>query len=322
MVSKNGLSILLRDDTLTEIKASIRQEAKNAKDEANDNRIDPDKWQAEADRLCALAERIVMPDGGIDLFDYLPLTKAGKFPKNRNIVIAESKCGYGATWSGVTNDYPTAYKLQIRLFPAYANRSDWLAGKTMADTMIMAIGLFDAINKQVPVFDENGTPREIVVTRASYLKDDEIKAGRVYEEKSGTKYLCLDGLDMIMRYTEFDGPDDQVGTYYPNGFGVEQAHVYLRWTDALAKAVGPNAGVIDVIQAMDEKAKGTPLHAKLSQRANPRKFIREITTVFDPMLTKHVKITGTRNKDPYYKNKYVQYEYEIEPFKQTGAEPG
>ncbi|MBD5584089.1 MAG: hypothetical protein HDQ88_03330, partial [Clostridia bacterium] len=137
IVSNGKLTIMVLDDNLTDIRTKIKQEAINIKNEFNDKNIDPDAWQTEADRLCDLADRIVSPNSGIDIFEYLPLTKSGTFPKNKNVLIARSKCRWGATWCGASNDYPEVQNLAIRLVPAYDGVINWLHDNRLDDTMIM-----------------------------------------------------------------------------------------------------------------------------------------------------------------------------------------
>lgn len=323
-VSNGKLTILVLNDNLADIRTRIKQEAIDVKNELNDPNIDPDMWQAEADKLCGLAERIVSPDSGIDVFDYLPLTKSGNFPKNKNVLIAQSKCKWGATWTGASNDYPEVRNLSIRLVPAYDGLVNWLHNARMNDTMIMRVDLFDAVRKQEPIFDENGIPRKVVVAKAKYLKDSKVKPGRVYEEKSGTKYLCLDGLDLSFNYIHYIDENDMNGTRSKGYSLPRDKHYYIRWTNALAKAIGQNPSANDVIKVLAMKDNGEPIPDRLSQRENPRKFVRKVDTVFDPGTAHPETIVGKRAPTPYYGycGKYVQFEYKMRPWHQSETKDG
>lgn len=321
VVSNGKLAILVRDNDIKELLAQIRQDAIGLQSEYPD--IKPDEWQKEAERLCKLAMDIATGKLEINIFDYLPLTKSGDFPKNRNTLIAISKCGYGGRYDG----YIEVMKLQARLVPAFANENAWLQNIRMDNMMILDVSLYDASKKQEPVFDENGMPRKIVVTRATYLKDNQVLPGRVYETKTGMKFLCLDHCNYTSKFVSCDknGTPDQPKAKNFTSANVpyaERFFMYLRYTDALEKALGADTSYNHLMHVLANKKKD--IDEQISMRETPRKFVKEIKTLFDPTTIKPEKFRSPVIKDQYQSFTgsidYHFYEYEILPYTDKTSE--
>lgn len=322
MVSNGKLNIIVLNKNLSDICVHIYQEAVDLKTETGDTRIDPIVWQSETVRLCELAKRIVSPDSGINIFEYLPLTKSGDFPRNQNPLIADSKCGYGES-----TDYPVSRKLQMRLVPAFSDIDDWIANNRLNDTMILDIQIFDAVKKQEPIFNADGIPHKILITHAAYLKDDEISTGHIYEEKSGSKYLCITGCQ-FEAYHVWDNENSithpaahlpNMNTYTKTD-PLPDINIYIKWTNALEKAVGQDTSFNNIIREMAARDKTSSIHERLSMRENPRKFIREVAVLFDPKDIKPETIIGAKHKDPYCDRDEKRYKeqhfiYNILPYK-------
>ena len=302
LVSNGKLNIVLLHENLMDIRKTIYGYAERLKNSLVDTRINPLLWKAEVDRLCKLAEYIVSPESKLNIFEYLPLTKTGDFPKNQNILIATSKQGYGISYAGASSDYPVSQKLQIRLIPAYASDMDFIYDRRMNDTVIMKVDLFDAIRKQEPIFDENGKPHKVIVTRATYLKDAEILPGRVYEEKTGTQYLCITGCKFKANYLD----NGQVRWGYD--LGDPCMHTYIRWSKVLEKALGNDTSFNNIIRVMAARDKTSSIRDRLSIRENPRKFVKEVKVLFNSNTIRPESVIGAKYKDY---NGYHQYEYKI-----------
>lgn len=301
-VSNGCLTIILLNNDLDCIRSQIVKIAETAKLQSGNEKVDPKYWESEADRLCGLAESIVSPNTSVNIFDYINLTKSGDFPKNTNQLIADTKCVAGASYQGVSNRYPVIQRLQLRLVPAFLGEMNWLGNKRMENTMCLAIRMFDSSGKQVPVFDEKGIPHKVETARTKYLSNDEILPGCVYEEKSGAQFLCVTGC-------RFKETNVQKG--YSNDVCSPEMNWYIRYTKALDKDIESGASFNDVIRAMAAKDKSSSISKRLSCRENPRKFVKEVKVVFDPVHTKPETILGAAHKSPYYADEIDQYEYEI-----------
>lgn len=301
-VSNGKLTVVVMPENLKEVRATIRAEATTYK-LYDDPRIDPDEWVREAARLCRLAEDLVSPESKVNIFDFIELTKAGSFPKNKNQLVATSKCRVGATY-----EYPVSRTLQLRLVPAYNGLWNWLEDTRMEDTMILKVDTFDSVRKQEPIFDGNGVPHKVVVAKARYLKDDQIVPGRVYEEKSGTQFLCITGC-VVKDYTideetgkphVYSGKDHSVLFPDKNCHGEPWNH-YIRWTAALSKQVGRDTGYADILRALAAKDTArSQVNDKVSSRTCPRKFVREVCTLFDPADLTAETIVGKSYVDTWF----------------------
>ena len=307
-ISNGKLTIVVMTENLNDVCRHIRDEAVAWKQD-NESKVDPDVWQDEAKRLSELAERIVSPECDFNIFDFIDLTKSGNFPKNKNQLIATSKCLVSGTY-----DYPVARRLQLKLVPAYGDLWEWMEDIRLDDTMILKLDVFDSVRKQEPVFDEDGIPHKVVVTKASYLRDDQIVPGRIYEEKSGTQFLCITGC--AFKIFCVDNPTGKRDYLTKRPFASEKDHhgdpwyCYVRWTAALAKEVGSDTSYANILRALADKDNvDTAVFNRISSRITPRKFVREISTLFDPASIQPETIIGRAFKN--CRNVDKRWEYEI-----------
>ena len=149
--------------------------------------------------------------------------------------------------------------------------------------------------------------------------------GRIYEEKSGTKFVYLRHCNFRDRYISYPGEDAPEGTtdYQKKSDGIldtrpytEKYYVYVRWTNALAKALGDDTSFNHMLRVM--AAKKTDVYDQLSIRESPRKFVKEVQVLFDPTTIVPEKIRSPKREsftDYRGVTYYYQYEYEILPYK-------
>ena len=309
IISNGRLNILVLDENLQDIRANVCEQVARLLYEESP-KIDTEAWQSAAEQLCQLAEKIVSPDFEIDIFDYLPLTKSGNFPQNQNPLIAEAKLKFGKQFTTAWRAYPINHRLQLRLVPAFINEMDWIQNNPMDDTMILKIQFFRTTRKQAPIFDENGNPTKVITTRAAYLNDTDIKPGYVYEEKSGTQYLCITNCPLYCDAVYTDSATGQV-TSYKRVYAVpDYKNVYIKWTKTLAKALGQDTSFNNIVRVLAGKDKTNDVITRCSIRENPRKFIREVATVFDANTITPETIPGAKHKSPF-QNAECQYEYKV-----------
>lgn len=254
------------------------------------SRLTPEQWRDEVRRLQAIMTRITAdyPEK-LNIFQYLPLTKTGKFPENRNILIADSKASTAALYDeDAYGDYPNKRNIQLRLMPYYATTTDFIRNNRMADTRVLRLDWNDAIRKQQPVFDDNGAPSKPTDKRTSYLKDTEIHPGFIYEEKSGYQYVCLDDMEFGGREIFIDSAGNK--TSYSRGLTLRKSrkHTYVRWTKKLETALAGRTDFNSFAHAMADGDKTEPwcYGHRMSARLSPRKFVREVGPAFDPALTR------------------------------------
>ncbi len=279
-------------EKITEIGQQLAEHVRAGSYEGETN-TKPDTWISEGARLAGIAGKVTGTDPEIDLFRYLPLTKAGRFPKGRSVLVASTKCSTGGQYDG----YVTAQRLQLKLVPCYPDTREWLAGNTVPDAMLLSAGLFDAAKKQAAIFDYDGNASKPDTTPAKYLKDSEVKQGWIYEEKSGTKYLCLTGADILC--TTYVYQDGEKPRDYESRLG-DDRHAYLRWSAALESRLAGNESLANIIAdfAAREKDSIEDIFNHLSLRENPRKFVKAVRKAYDPKDQARAEFDGRRKN--YY----------------------
>ena len=173
-LEKNGLTILGNVDSL---KATAMNYMKNCDISelvgANKKNLTKSEWISEIERFLSICEDILI-NKSVDLFDYINLTKAGKFNQTKNILVARSKV------QAIRNgDYYENRTFELRLEPC--EPSDGTAVK-------LCISFYNT-NDDVPIFDEKNIPSKPVVKRNTYIK--ELLPGHLYEDAKGTQFLYL-----------------------------------------------------------------------------------------------------------------------------------
>lgn len=262
----------------------------------------------EITRLVGIAERITKHDA-LDVFDYLPLTKAGTLNRTKNILLADSKVT--TTYNG---DYFSRKGLQLRLEWYYIDHNVQQAIGKNTEAITLRIDWFDASKKMEPVFDRNDQPHLVTQTRASYLKDSDLIPGHVYAEKSGTEYLYLGRLPIKEETFFFKGTKPPQGIIpTQNGFvhDLSRDYLHLKWTKKLQAMLASAKDITDFacIMAATDKQEG-PWYHKASVRTNPRKFVSEICTVFDgTQVRPHIE--RTKDFPDYRPGDYMTRQYYI-----------
>lgn len=266
-VTNGKLKILLYNDDIQrwieQANMYAMQLEEDIKSGMYSGRLQPSDYITETNRLLAIANRIIaMPE----IFDYIPLTKAGLMPLNRNILIADSKCEVVRNYD---NNAVSINKLQLRLTDCYLTEEEIRTGKRSNLAKSLEIRMYNITGKQQPVIDEYGRLNIIKTTKpTSYIKDKNIP-GRVYTEKSGTNYLYLGKLSIQMTALYDTGKIDR---YNPS-----VGYFYIRMTEKLkAKIQGiKDMNTLYRVLADMYKEISNGWVTKCSIRENPRKFIAE-----------------------------------------------
>lgn len=204
-IKKGNLTIVLDLDYLSNQKTSMLESFDYINEECVEN-ITNNKnkvvtkadFEDAIDRLYQLALDIIDNKLNIDIFEYLPLTKAGIFHRTSSTLLATSNMK--DVWNG---DYFQMKMMDLRLVPvSYAQKIDpFLAinqtgnifGQISGDGTIAYIELdwFSRKDKDEPIFDEMNNPKKVEKTRNKYLKVDDIKPGYTYFDAKGNEFLYI-----------------------------------------------------------------------------------------------------------------------------------
>ncbi len=250
----------------------LEQEGKSA------GKINAKVYESEMSRLLNLAENIM---SNTRIFEYLPLTKDGNFPKNRNILIADTKCidvtDYGGGCIG-------RKKLQLRLIPYYATTNDFVHNIKAENIMQLHIDMYSVSSKQQPIIDDKGLPHRVdLKPKNKYLSDASIIPGRVYTEPSGTEYLYLGRLciHIVSRVLSNNNTFSRGGA---------KCHFYIRMTNKLKdklKVIDSMNKLYYTLADMYNVDIDSDWLSKCSVRDNPRKFVAESYTLIpNPAIEK------------------------------------
>lgn len=234
------------------------------------------------------------------IFDYLPLTKDGNMPMNKNILLADSRYTFIRRLdSGVV----TKARIQLRLTPCYETEMDFIRNTPIRNVQKLEIKAYDITkNTQTPIFDAitclPHKPEQ--AKKVKYLLDSEIIPGRVYAEKSGTEYLFL-GQIIVDNETwseSWTKPDESKG--YPYYF-------YIRVTNKLKDAIHKqNITNLNSLYRM-LAASCTDISAtwitKCSKREKPRKFVSKVETLIEDSVIKNDSFTVSYNRG--YTSRYT-----------------
>ena len=203
--SNNGLNIVLDMDFLRSRFASIIQDYRN--EVISGYSVDKVGLPTEQELtsiltdLCNTAMSIIK--GDIDIFDCIPLTKAGKFSKSKSILVKTTNV------KNVHNgDYFSMHILQLRLVPVpyYElcnpfSKFRELDYKGDGTTLYLELGYFNrSSTKEQAILSQSNESHKIEVVRNKYLKQTEIKEGYIYKDAKGNKFLYL-GIDSEKWYS-------------------------------------------------------------------------------------------------------------------------
>lgn len=189
--------------------------------------------------------------GKLDIFDSIPLTKAGLFNKNTSYLVKT------ANIENVYNtiDYFSKGALQLRLVPIpypelISPCSKYIDMGYVGDgkNMFLEVGFFERKNsKEQAILDSDNNISKIEVKRNTYLKDDEIQVGHRYVDAKDVTYIYLGRTP-----NPFDAANDR--------------YAYCKLTKKAATIIASCESVEDIFNS------GVPL----KQVEHPVKFIKEV----------------------------------------------
>lgn len=208
VIQKGNLTIALDTDYLAlqrtrmlEIFDSLDEEDVETVTNKKNKMITREEYEEAVDRLFNLAIDIIDEKLGIDLFEYIPVTKAGLFHKSASTLLATS--GIKDVWNG---DYFSMKMMELRLVPvsfaekinpffALAQNGN-LFSPVSGDGTVAYIELdwFSNSKKEEPIFDAMNVPKKIEKVRNKYLKLTDMKPGYTYFDAKGNEFLYVGNL--------------------------------------------------------------------------------------------------------------------------------
>lgn len=146
-----------------------------------------DKYCERVEKMVDVAYRVMSGELVPDLLERLPLKKDGTFKQDQTIVIFDGKISDAATYDYYTSGDKMC--LGITTGDDYYSENKG-AVRVGENTGRLAIITLNTTRKLYPLLNEELEIQDIK-TKTRYLKQDEVKLGSVYAEKSGTKYLYV-----------------------------------------------------------------------------------------------------------------------------------
>lgn len=178
-------------------------------------------------------------------------------------------------------EYPSALKLVLCIVPhdtlEYEQVYD-LVEPVHEKRARIAIILMDAPRKLFALLDSNKQVQDIV-TKATYLKNNQVLAGNIYRTKSGTEFLYVGCCTIDEMY------DSNLQNYLtrPTQQPWHGYYTYLRVTQKVQTLITQHSTFEDFFKAYIQQAlkdASTTTDLKLSCRIKPQKFTEEVARPF------------------------------------------
>ena len=149
--------------------------------------------------LVQVANMIMNKEKAPNLFDLIPLKKDGTFQKARRIYIYDNGISYCESDSA--GEYISGERITLAIVPYGIN--PWYEFMDMNEKVDehrarLAITIVSGVRKLYPLLNRSLKIQDIK-TRSTYIKQSDLKPGRIYKEKSGTEYLFLGGISIVLR---------------------------------------------------------------------------------------------------------------------------
>lgn len=195
-----GLSIFYDELSFNEyLKQAEEIRKRYGKGRLPDTSITGEQYYDKIQELVNVAEMIMNKQLLPNLFDLIPLKKDGTFKKDARIYIFEN--GIQACAPDMAREYISGTRVALAIVPYGVN--PWyelmdITEVTNERRARLAITTISGVRKIYPLLDRNLKIQDIK-TNATYIKQSDLKPGRIYKEKSGTEYLFLGGISIVLR---------------------------------------------------------------------------------------------------------------------------
>lgn len=204
-----------------------------------------------------------------NLESFLPLTKDGYLPQNRNICI----------WnSGIRHPFPEHHKanntLQILIKPSCSdinpNSPDSIINiskdKTTGELWLTLAPPPQTIQ---PVLNVNGIPRQVQVQKTTYLKQENLIPGGIYQQKTGKDLLYLGHIQSTV-YAKYQHSTED---YEPLG-KPHETFAYLKINQTVENALASSHNIQEFFDVYSQAclAKHQELTSNISRCKHPKKL--------------------------------------------------
>lgn len=235
-------------------------------------KLSPQEYIQETERLADIAERCIAT--GFDWMAVLPLTRNGKLPKGRHIVVASSEC-VAVTANQTTAGYFKAKRLQLMLVPVWSSEMGFIEDDVLPDTVALVLSEGPISTKTSSIFDRGGNATAPTTNRSTYLTNDNVRPGSVYLSGK-TQFLYL---GRIVHPDGYRHHDERFSCDYFCAY-----YVYVKFTKAVKEAVKnctTQEALYNAIATLAE-ATGKCMPTMCSFVKNPKKFTQFEEKVTDP----------------------------------------
>lgn len=334
-LTKGNLTLILDDDSLAKIRTELLhlmdlddcEEYTNKKSQS----ITKADFEEAVNRLYNLAIDIMDENLNIDIWEYLPYTKEGKFHKSNSVLIATS--GIKNVWNG---DYFSLEILDLRFIPYaeeknHRNFKTWdeylKATKPDGTKLKLCLGWSSSPSKnEVPIFDGNNVPKKVEKKRNTYLKEENLKPGNIYIDKNDIKYLYLGYIDRVrydsdaiiteeefLRTSTYKMFYDAIGGTGNYNWNHSCEYCYIKISKKFETATKKNniKTIGELFQYLIQ-TEGEFWFAKMKRLMTPMKFISEDEHLLDKTMEKHFFLTEDRTeqeKEEFFQKSNYSFVY-------------
>lgn len=258
-ITKGKLKIILDEKILEQNAETMRKNWSPALEKAT--KLTETRYQEEIQRLVDLAKKIMT---STEIFDYLPITKAGKFHLSKNILIAQSKVNVWVFYKAMC----IALKLKHEFDPEVENIHNLMEEEEIAsgDTtyvfsaltsptgskddgtvMYLELNWFDRKKSDIPIFTPDNMISDAYRIPATPISPLEYKPGYLYETKKGETYLYLGVRRMFLEQDVKLKPDEYI--VYSSWYSFDTNDLCtIQYTKKIAKLLTGCHTISDVFQ--------------------------------------------------------------------------
>lgn len=250
-----------------------------------DSNITGNDYLLRVKQLSGIAYGIIYNNFVSNIFDWLPLKKNGAFPINRKIIIYKNNITRTSNENGYVSSTQITLCIQTHGSESWFDHYD-TKEEVNPHRARLIITSIDSAKKIYPLLDENLHVQDIK-SKTSYLPNDQIQAGHIYQEKSGTEYLYLGNISI---HTEKSANFQMI--YHDK---IYTEHHYIRASKKIKDLLSKVKSLDELLEILtNEQCKDSFDHPRkfMSVREKPRKFVKESG---DTALCKHWINASTPN---------------------------
>lgn len=214
--------------------AQLEHDAKDLMDDwdpelEEDTKLTETKYREEIQRLVDLAKEIMT---SAQIFDYLPITKSGKFHATKTVIVAQSKINRWSYYKG------ECIGLKLKHPP-----------KSDGTVMYLELEWVDRKKTDIPIYTTEHTISEAYQKPLSPISPLDFKPGYLYEDPKGITYLYL-GVHRVYSQVDVElDPGEKITWHNWVDFDINMLCA-IRYTKALAKKLSGCHMISEAFQAI------------------------------------------------------------------------